>query len=161
MRPIHCIALILAPIYLLLPGCITLSTDHQNPATSYESASQIVQLPQIGKIRLITLHNYMFENSGITLALNTDSSIASIGNQDASSAASGVSAVGTAATDYTSALSSRNSAIAAQNTAISGQLSYQGSQAGYADSVDKAQNDCLTQTTALLAAGIKPALPCQ
>jgi hypothetical protein len=94
--------------------------DDQEYATTADLATPVdMKLPQLGRTQVIPLHNGPFENSGVTPALNQDSSIASIGSQNSSSAAAGVAQVGTAATDYESAITARNNAIAAQNGSAS------------------------------------------
>jgi len=62
---------------------------------------------------------------------------------------------------YVAASASQNTATAAMPTYQSAGLSLRASQASYADTVDKAQADCLVQAQAVLKAGLQPAAPCQ
>ena|ERR1700722_17711797 len=102
----------------------------------------------------------MFETSNVALATSADGSLASVGTQDSSAAASAFTGLGAAATAQTQAMANQNGAIAATNTAIGAQNAAAVATATYADNVNKAKVDCLAQQAALIKAGGK-AVPCE
>jgi hypothetical protein len=115
-----------------------------------------VQLPQFGRVVIQPLKNGLFETSSVSVALNADGSIASVGNQDSSalSGSTGLGAVTSAANAEASAIAARNTAVGAQNTAIM-------NAASLVDTVNKNLADCLTQQAAILKAGGRPIGSCQ
>ena len=113
-----------------------------------------VAVPQLGRLLVLPLANTIFENSTLQVGLNTDGTVATIGSTDNSGAATGVAGLGSAADSYVSGVGYRNTAIGAANTAKAADVQY-------ADTVNKALADCLTQQAAILKAGATPAMSCQ
>lgn len=103
-------------------------------------------LSQLGRMDVLPLSSGLFDKSNLVVALNADGSIASLGTQLSNTAATNLATVGQIADAITSGRTNRNAqAIAAAN---------------YADTVNKALADCLTQQEIIRKAGATPA-PCQ
>jgi hypothetical protein len=113
-----------------------------------------IALGQFGRVFQLPLKNGVFENSNLSLTLNADGSIASIGNGSSSSLATNLTTAGQIG-------DSISAARAAQNTATSAQLSAKTSAASYADAVNKALADCLAQQATILSLGGHPIGTCQ
>jgi hypothetical protein len=115
-----------------------------------------VVLPQFGRIMLLPEHSGLYENANLTVTLNADGSISTIGYHSASTAATGVTGVGTAASGVTSAVAARNTAIGAVNTAAAAETTANINKIQGPDTYNKALADCLTQQAAIVKAGGTP-----
>jgi hypothetical protein len=102
------------------------------------------------------LRNVLFQTSTAALTVAADGSIANVGTPSSSAAAAGFTAASGAANAQASAIAARNTAVAGQNTAAAAQTAA----ATYADTVNKALADCLTQQAAIVKAGGRP-VACQ
>jgi hypothetical protein len=147
---------------LIAPGVAT-SEDLDNDlveTTTDVSAPILVPIVQLGRLYVQPLRNVLFQTSAAALTVGTDGSIASVGTQSSSAAAAGFTAAGGAATAQANAIAARNTAVAAQNTAGAAQTTATTAAATFADTVNKALADCLTQQAAIVKAGGRP-VACQ
>jgi hypothetical protein len=113
-----------------------------------------VSVPQLGRYMVLPLKNQLFENSNLTVALNADGTISSIGNHALGTLATNLGVAGQVGDAVGAATTARNAATTSQNTAAV-------SSAQFADTVNKALADCLTQQAAVRTAGGRAIGTCQ
>jgi hypothetical protein len=126
--------------------------DSESVSLDLAPPTKIV-LPQLGSKLILPLHNQLGTDATLGVTLATDGSINALSFQNTTNAAAGLSAIGGAATAYSGAVTAQNTASTAQNNAAV-------AAAQYADTVLKAQADCLTQVDAIIKAGGSPAISC-
>ncbi|MFT4506517.1 hypothetical protein [Caballeronia sp. 15711] len=133
-----------------------------NDGTDRDLAAPVkVSIPQLGKKFALTLHNGFGDDVTLALALGADGSMNTLSFVNNSTAANGLTAVTNASTGYTAALTAENTAITARNGAVTAANTAQVSNAQFADTVLKAQSDCLQQQAAILKVGEVPAIGCK
>jgi len=120
-----------------------------------------VTLPQLGKRLVFPLENGIGVDATIGLTLGSDGSIATMSFGSMTTAASGISAIGTAAGAYSGVVTANNAATTAINGAASAQIQANINAVQFSDTVLKAQADCLAQTAAIVKAGGTPAASCK
>jgi hypothetical protein len=120
-------------------GAVLDTTDDLQPASR-------IPLSQLGRIEVLPLSNELFDKSNLVVALDANGSIISLGTQLSNSAATNMATLGQVADAINTSQTSRNAAAVSAAT--------------YADTVNKALADCLTQQDAITKAGGKPT-PCQ
>jgi hypothetical protein len=150
------------PSTAIAPGVVT-SEDLDNDlveTTGDVSGSIAVPIVQLGRLYVQPLRNVLFQTSVAALTVAADGSIASVGTQSSSAAAAGFTAATGAANAQASAIAAHNTAVGAQNTAGAAQTTATTAAATYADTVNKAIADCLTQQAAIVKAGGRP-VACQ
>lgn len=124
--------------------------------TSNEMAARTaIAVPQFGRILVLPERSGLFQNAELTLTLNADGSIATIGYHNLSTFAGlmGLGGIGQTADAVAAGAGQRNTGIAAENTAL-------GAQAQLPDNYNKALADCLASAAAVVKAGGKP-VACQ
>jgi hypothetical protein len=114
--------------------------------TTTESSRQNVALPQFGAIHILPLQNIMFENTKLSVTMNPDGTIGTIGYSSLTTAAAGVKDLGGAA-------QARIDMIKAQNDA-------RDVAAKYPATYNKSLADCLAQAKDAEGKGGVP-IPCQ
>lgn len=119
-----------------------------------------LKVPQFGRVMVLTEKSGLFENAVLNATLNPDGTIQTIGYQSSSTLATGLSGLGQAAGNASSAITARNTAIAAKNTAEAAITTATTAQVQAPDTFNKALADCLTQAAAIVKAGGTP-VPCQ
>jgi hypothetical protein len=139
-----------------VPKTAAIPENAVSDTTDDIGARLAVVLPQFGRTILLPEHSGLFEDATLTATLNADGSISTIGYHSVSTAAAGVTGVGTAAGGVTSAVAARNTAIGAVNTAAAAQTTAKINQIQAPDTYNKALADCLTQQKTILAAGGTP-----
>jgi len=118
------------------------------------SAPVTLALGQLGRTYVLPLHNGLFENSSLAVALSLDGSISSQGNHATPTLASSMGALQSIGDALGSATSARNSSIAAKTAAET-------TSASFPDTINKALADCLAQQVAIIKLGGKPIGSCQ
>lgn len=146
------------------PGCVPQGAaipDNSIVDNTYDIGARIaLALPQFGRIMQLPEHSGLFENANLTVALNADGSVSTIGYHSASTAATGATGLGTAAAGITSGLAARNTAIGAVNTAAAAQTTANINKVQGPDTYNKALADCLAQQKTIRQAGGTP-VSCQ
>lgn len=127
-------------------GGIEASSDLASPIA--------VNLPQFGRYVVLPLKNQIFENSSLTVQVNPDGSIASIGNHSTGTLATNLATVGQIGDQLATNAKAGNDAIAAAN-------SVNAANAAAVDIANKTLADCLAQQAAVKAAGGTPIGTCQ
>ncbi len=112
-----------------------------------------VVLPQMGKRLTLPLHNSLGTDVTLALALAPDGSVNTLSMQSNTTAAAGLGAVSSAAGAYSTAITARNTAITASNGAAVTSVQF-------ADTILKAQADCLAQQALIVKAGGTPTVSC-
>jgi hypothetical protein len=141
---------------ITVTGTITLNDCDE--ITGDVSGAIAVPIVQLGRVYVQPLRNVLFQTSTAALTVAADGSIANVGTQSSSAAAAGFTAATGAANAQASATAARNTAVAGQNTAASAQTT--AAAATFADTVNKALADCLTQQAAIVKADGRP-VACQ
>jgi hypothetical protein len=146
------------------PGCVPQGAaipDNSIVDNTYDIGARLaVSLPQFGRIMRLPEHSALFENANLTVALNADGSVSTIGYHSVSTAATAVTGVGTAAGGVTSGLAARNTAIGAVSTAAAAETTANINKVQGPDTYNKALADCLTQQKTIRQAGGTP-VSCQ
>jgi hypothetical protein len=147
----ECVARLL---YGLLP------VDKNNVA--YDVAVPIdVVVPQYGKKIILPLHNHIGTDVSLGLTLGADGSVSSLSFGSTTNVAAGVNAIGAAGNAATTAITADDTAIAAHNTAVAAASTAAVANAQYADTVLKAQADCIAQQAAIVKSGQTPSVQCK
>jgi hypothetical protein len=128
---------------------LTLSLDNTTTVAEYDN----INIHQFGRRIIIPFRNEALQNTIVALTLGPDGSVTSLGTHDTGNANSVLATLGTSTQSVTGVLTSRASAISASNTAAA-------NVGTYADSIMKAQADCLQQRNAIIAAGATPLTSC-
>lgn len=125
-------------------------------------------LPQFGKKIRMPLHDKIARDGTLTLTLGQSGSLNVLSFKGVTDAAAGLQALGGAGTAYGAAATSVDNAITSRNTALNAGVTYATGnttiavdQATYADSVLKAQADCIQQQTAIIKGGATPKADCK
>ena len=105
--------------------------------------------------------NVALQNTSVAIALAADGTITSLGTHDQSIGNSVLGTVGTDVQGVASAYAARNTAIGAANTATGAANTAAQNSVQWADTVNKALADCLTQQKAIIQAGVTPLTSCQ
>jgi hypothetical protein len=113
-----------------------------------------VSVPQLGRYLVLPLKNDLFENSSLNVTVAADGTVTSMGNHSTGTLGSSLDTAGKIGDALASQATARNGAIAAQNTAAV-------NSAQFADNVNKALADCLSQQEAVRKAGGTPVGACQ
>jgi hypothetical protein len=145
---------------VLDPDCLVnaaaIPENMLSETTNDIGARLAVVLPQFGRTMVLPEHSGLFDNATLTATLNADGSISTIGYHAVSTAAAGLTGIGSAAGGVTSGVAARNTAIGAYNTAAAAQTTANINQIQGPDVYNKALADCLAQQKAILAAGGTP-----
>lgn len=132
--------------------------DNSLVDNTYDIGARLaVVVPQFGRIMRLPEHSALFENANLTVTLNADGSVSTIGYHSVSTAATGANGLGTAAAGVTSGVAARNTAISAVNTAAAAETTANINKVQAPDTYNKALADCLTQQKAIRQAGGTPA----
>lgn len=110
------------------------------------ATNSFVVLPQLGRLLVLPLRNALFQSSKLSVSLNADGTLASVGLQASGSLAQGLAGTAAAAKDEMAATAAHNASRAAQ--------------AQFPTLVNQAIANCLTASAAITAAGGTP-VPCQ
>jgi hypothetical protein len=146
------------------PGCTAfaaIQADNTFVETTNDNSSRMaLRVPQFGRILVLTEKSGLFENAVLNTTLNADGTIQTIGYHSTSTLATGLSGIGQAAGNVSSAIAARNTAIGQANTAEAAVTTATTARVQAPDTFNKALADCLTQAAAILKAGGMP-MSCQ
>jgi hypothetical protein len=117
-----------------------------------DASRTALSVPQAGRVLVYDMHSGVFENATLTVTLNTDGTIQSVGTHDLSTAAAGFGTLAAAASAAASGEAAHNTAVGAVNTATLNQIQLP-------DNVNKALADCGTQAATAIKNGNTP-VPC-
>lgn len=112
-----------------------------------------INIPQFGRRMIVPFRNIMLQNTSIALTLGADGSITSLGTHDMGTSNTVLTTLGTSVQSVDSAITARATAIGASNSAAL-------ATGTYADSILKAQADCIAQRNSIIAAGGTPVMQC-
>jgi hypothetical protein len=125
-------------------------------------------IPQLGKHYKVKMHAHIGDDVNVGFTLGADGAPLSLSLTNTSTAAQGMTSVGSAANAYSAAVTAQNGAITAANGAVTAQEGIATSNASLAvsnaqlnDNKLKAQSDCLTQQAAIIKLGATPVTTCQ
>lgn len=140
----------------LLRVCDGACSNHQpglSEMANEKTPRMAIALPQLGQLLVLPQRSALFENSQLSVKMNADGSIASVGYRTASTAATGLAGVSAAAKDQMAATAAANTAATATNAALA-------AQAQYPNVVNQALFNCLDAANKIRAAGGTP-VACQ
>jgi hypothetical protein len=137
-----------------------ITPDQKNPAppVALDNTTTVVEfdninIPQFGRRIVFPFRNEVLQNTVVALSLGPDGSVTSLGTHDTGNANTVLATLGTGAQSVSSAFAARSAAISSSNTAAA-------AVGTYADTILKAQSDCITQRNNIIAAGGIPLVQC-